>query len=154
MKLKNFDVSSSIELQSGGLFWDLHNIANFDGMELIPRENAAVMRWSVATPTTNPWGCYENKFAGMELYFKKLIFLQIGPRDDELPMSEDRCVSTILKVDPNVQQDDPQMRQLLEPSDSFRLLFQFQSARMFEIDSDSVELVPLTEINGRLKRAQ
>jgi hypothetical protein len=44
VKLQNFQISSSIEFQSGGLFWDIHNFANFDGLELIPQENSAVMR--------------------------------------------------------------------------------------------------------------
>ena len=48
MRLQNFEISSSIELQSGGLFWDIHNFAKFDGLELIQSENAAIMRWSVS----------------------------------------------------------------------------------------------------------
>jgi hypothetical protein len=36
MILKNFDVSGSIELQSGELFWDLHNFAEFLGLDLLP----------------------------------------------------------------------------------------------------------------------
>jgi len=54
MRLQNFEICSSIEFQSGGLFWDVHNFANFDGLELIRTENAAVMRWSVPTGS-NPW---------------------------------------------------------------------------------------------------
>ena len=40
------------------------------------------MRWSVPV-ASNPWGCYENKFAGMELHFENLIFLHVEPRDEE-----------------------------------------------------------------------
>jgi hypothetical protein len=104
MRLQNFEISSSIEFQSGGLFWDVHNFAKFDGLELIRAENAAVMRWSVPA-VSNPWGCYENKFAGMELHFKNLLFLHVGPRDEEMPMSEDTCVSAVLMVDPVVQHE-------------------------------------------------
>src|SRR5262249_32945987 len=139
MKFQNFEISSSIEFQSGGLFWDVHNFANFDGLELIRQENAAVMRWSVPT-VANPWGCYENKFAGMELYFKNLLSLHIGPRDQDMPMTEDTCVSAVLMVNPAIQHDEPYMRQIQAMSDSFRLLFQFQSARIIEIESEIVEL--------------
>jgi hypothetical protein len=145
MRLQNFEISSSIEFQSGGLFWDAHNFANFDGLELIPAENAAVMRWSVPS-ASNPWGCYENKFAGMELHFKNLLFRRIGPRDEEMPMSEDSCVSAVLMVDPAIEHDDPYMRQVQEITDSFRLVFQFQSGRVIEVESETVELVPVKEV--------
>jgi hypothetical protein len=56
MKLHNFEICSSIEFQSGGLFWDVHNLASFDGLELIRAGNVAVMRWSVPSAASNPWG--------------------------------------------------------------------------------------------------
>ena len=145
MRLQNFEISSSIEFQSGGLFWDVHNFAKFDGLELIPAENAVVMRWSVPS-ASNPWGCYENKFAGMDLYFKNLLFLSVGPRDEEMPMSEDSCVSAVLMVDPAIEHDDPYMRQVQEITDSFRLVFQFQSGRVIEVESETVGLVPVKEV--------
>ena len=75
MRLQNFEICSSIEFQSGGLFWDVHNFAIFDGLELIRTENAAVMRWSAPTAVSNPWGGYGNKFAGI-VAFQELAFLQ------------------------------------------------------------------------------
>lgn len=144
MRLENFDIHSSIELQSGNLVWDLHNVADFDGLELIPTENTVIMRWTVP-PRSNPWGCYENKFSGLTLRFKNLQLLQVGARDSELPLSEDTCVSDVLKVDPELQGTDPYMRTRRDwkPTDSFRLLFQFQSGRMIEIESETVELIPV-----------
>jgi len=144
MRLQNFEICSSNEFQSGGLFWDVHNFAKFDGLELIPTENAAVMRWSVPTES-NPWGCYENKFTGMELHFKNLLFLLVGPRDEEMPMSEDSCVSAVLMVNPTIKRDDPYMRQVQEITNSFRLVFQFQSRRVIEIESEIVGLAPTGE---------
>ena len=144
MRLQNFEISSSIELQSGGLFWDIHNFAKFDGLELIQSENAAIMRWSVSSGS-NPWGCHENKFTGMELHFKSLLFLLVGPRDAKMPMSEDSCVSTVLMVNPAIKHDDLHMRQVQEITNSFRLAFQFQSRRVIEIESEIVGLVPIGE---------
>jgi len=148
MRLENFEICSSIEFQSGGLFWDVHNFANFDGLELIPKENSAVMRWSVPTGS-NPWGCYENKYTGMELHFKNLLFLLVGPRDEEMPMSEDSCVSAVLMVNPTIKHDDPYTRQVQEITNSFRLVFQFQSRRVIEIESEIVGLVPIGEVLSR-----
>jgi hypothetical protein len=141
MRLENFEIHSSIELQTGNLFWDLHNFADFHGLELIPAENSAVMRWSVPSES-NPWGCYENKFSGMTLRFKNLQLL--GARDKRLPLTEDTCVSDVLKVDLTLEGVEPYMRACRESTDSFRLVFQFQSGRVIEIESETVELVPVT----------
>ena len=143
MKLQNFDVSDSIELLSGDLRWDLHNFAEFDGLELLPGEDAVVMPWSVPSKP-NPWGCRENEFKGMQLVFTDILFLHIGARDNEMPMTEDGCVARILKVDPNIKGDEPYMREILHLDDSFRLVFQFQSGRIIEIESMTAELVPIT----------
>jgi hypothetical protein len=89
MKLHNFEICSSIEFQSGGLFWDVHNLASFDGLELIRAGNVAVMRWSVPSAASNPWGGLGNRFVGMELHFKNLVFLLVGARGEKMPMSED-----------------------------------------------------------------
>jgi hypothetical protein len=144
MRLQNFEISSSIEFQPGGLFWDVHNFARFDGLDLIRAENAAVMRWSVP-PGSSPWGCDENKFTGMELHFKNLLFLFVGLRDEEMPMSEDSCVSAVSMVNPAIEHDDPCMRQVQKITKSFRLEFQFQSRRVIEIESEIVELVAINE---------
>jgi hypothetical protein len=143
MKLQNFEICSDIEFQSGGLFWDVHNFASFDGLELIRADNAAVMRWNVPSTVSNPWGGYGNKFVGMELHFKNLLFLFVGPRNEEMPMSEDSCVGAVLMVNPTIQHDDQYMRQVQETTKSFRLAFQFQSGRVIEIESEIVELVPI-----------
>ena len=145
MRLQNFEICSSIEFQSAGLFWDVHNFASFDGLELIRAENAAVMHWKVPSAVSNPWGGYGNKFVGMELHFKNLHSLFIGPRDEEMPMSEDSCVSAVLMVNPAIEHDDPYMRQVQEITKSFRLAFKFQSGRVIEIESQIVELVPIGE---------
>lgn len=136
MKLRNFEVSSSIELQSGDSFCDLHNSASFDALELRPKENLAVMRWSLPAASGA-------KLSGIELRFTGLQFLSAGLRDGELPLSEDTCVSYVLKVDPRVENDDPYLRQVFDLSDSFRLLFRFQSGRIIEVGSESVELIPV-----------
>jgi hypothetical protein len=105
------------------------------------------MRWSVPA-TLNPWGCYENKFAGMELRFENLIFLYVGPRDEEMPMTEDSCVSAVLMVNPAIEHDELYLRQVREITSSFRLAFQFQSRRVIEIESEIVKLVPIREVQS------
>ena len=142
MRLENFEIRSEIELQTSNLIWELHNFADFVGLELIPAQDIAVMRWSVPSGP-NPWGCLENKSSGMTLRFKNLQFLKVGPRDKDLPLTEDTCVSDVLKVIPGNEGADPYLRTCRDWSDSFRLIFQFQSGRVIEIESETVELVPI-----------
>jgi hypothetical protein len=78
----------------------------------------------------------------MTLRFKNLQLLHLGARDKGLPLTEDTCVSDVLKVDPTLEGVEPYMRACREPTESFRLVFQFQSGRIIEIESESVELVP------------
>lgn len=130
-----------MELQSGDLFWDLYNFAEFDGLKLIAGDDAVVMRWSVPAKP-NPCGCLGSKFKSMELVFGNLLFLHGGSRDEGLPMTEDTCIAGIFKVDPNIRNDEPCMREILHPDESFRLAFQFQSGRVIEIASLTAELIP------------
>jgi hypothetical protein len=143
MKLENFEIcSSSIELQTGSSFWDLHNVFDFRGLELITDENAAVMRWDLPSGSKHS-GLAEMKCSGMALRFKNLRFLHVGARDGDLPLTEDTCISYILKVDPNIEHVNPYMRTRRDwkQGDSFRLVFAFQSERLIEIGSETVELI-------------
>lgn len=147
MKLMNFEISSmDIILTSGSLSWDLHNFADFERLELIAASNSAVMKWTVSGATNpNPWGCDKNKASGMELHFYGLNFLSVTPRDAELPISEDSCVSAVIKVDRNLHREDPYMRTRRDwgTDESFRLMFLFQGGRTIEIESESAELIPI-----------
>ena len=141
MKLQNFEIISSIELRSENGIWDLHNGGNFNGLELLPTENAAIMRWG----TAYPWRAVENNFSGLELRFRDLEFLRVGPRDPNLPPSEDTCVSAIDRLDPNIDNEDSYLRgtRKFDFSDAFRWVFRFQSRRTIEIGCGTVELIPV-----------
>jgi hypothetical protein len=112
---------------------------------MVSAENAAIMRWELPF-WPNPLGDSERKPSGMMLRFKGLRFLQVGARDRDLPLTEDTCVWYVLKVDPSVEHADPSMRtrQEWKAEDSFRLVFAFQSRRVLEIESETVELTALS----------
>jgi hypothetical protein len=136
-----------------GLDWDLHNFADFVGLQLLPENNSAVMRWTVSA-SENPWGSRENKHSGLELRFVGLKYLELSERDSELPMTENSCLASVSKI--NKDRSKPRKFRTQEPwstGDEFCLWFQFQSGREIEIDSETVELVPLvpsrTEILAR-----
>jgi hypothetical protein len=139
MKLLNFAIDSSIELISNGLIWDLHNCGKVDGLDLLVNENSVLMKWTAAYP----WSGHGSNFSGVNLLFKDLYFLEIGPRDDELPLTEDNCVADLFQVAPEGRDRDPRLRALYEWTSDFHLFFQFQGRRTIEIGSRTVELIPV-----------
>src|SRR5438876_9553672 len=101
MKLLNFELSQpsfSIELIGLGFIWDLHNAATFLGTRVNPNDNTAVMSWKVK-------GQPAIKFRGCRLVFQGLKLMVVSPRDEELPYSEDLCVSGISKLTPDHAED-------------------------------------------------
>jgi len=146
VKLLNFDLMSpnhAHEITGLGLDWDIHNFADFVGLELLPETNSAVMRW-IVPGATNPWGCTRNNFSGCELRFSSLKYIEITDRDSDLPLTEDSCLAGVSKVD-IIRTELPQFRtrKLWNTDEEFCLWFRFQSGRDIVIDSDTVELVPL-----------
>ena len=47
MELTNFHLEQSICAVGLGCVWDLHNVCDFAGIELLPKEGAARLRWIV-----------------------------------------------------------------------------------------------------------
>ena len=138
MKLMNFELSEpsfSVELLGLNFLWDLHNAGKFLGINVEASDNTAVMRWTVS-------GHPAAKYSGCNLVFTGLKLIIVSPRDEELPYSEDLCVSGMSKVIPELA-EKPQYRRKREwsPSDPFHLFFEFQSRRSIEIDAETVELI-------------
>ena len=149
MKLLNFELSSpsfSIELIGLNFVWDLHNSGTFLGMNLDPNSNVAILSWRV---TGHP----AVKYSGCNLVFKGLKLMVVSARDQELPFSEDLCISGVSKIVPD-QTREPQYRTKREwhEGDPFHLLFEFQSRRSVEIDAEAVELVGVSKSAESLRR--
>jgi hypothetical protein len=139
MKLLNFAIDSSIELISNGLIWDLHNCGKFEGLDLLVNENSVLMKWTAAYP----WSGHGNNFSGVNLLFKDLCFLEISPRDDEMPLTEDGCVAEMFQVALEGRGKDPRLRTLTEWNSDFHLFFGFRGGRTIEIGSRTVGLIPV-----------
>jgi hypothetical protein len=139
MKLLNFAIDSSIELTSDGLIWDLHNCGNFEGLDLLVDQNSVLMKWTEAYP----WSGHGNNFSGVNLFFRDLYFLEIGARDDELPLTEDTCVAELFQVTPEGRDKDPRLRSLHEWTNDFHIFFRFRGGRTIEIGSRTVQLIPV-----------
>jgi hypothetical protein len=136
MRLVNFDVDD-IELSGLGTVWDLHSFAEFRGISVDSFSNSAVMQWDLSRePNLDYSGC--------KLLFLNLRSLQISPRDEDMPPSEDLCVAFAAKVSPEpAEKVVYRTRRHWEQDDRFHLLFHLQSERDIEIESETVELIAL-----------
>jgi hypothetical protein len=145
VRLLNFKLekpSFGIELLGLGFVWDLHNSGEFVGVEFIAESNTVVMKWSLL-------GHLATKYSGCDLVFKNLKQMVVTPRDEALPLSEDRCVSGVSMVVPDG--DAPaqyRIKSAWNTNDPFGLLFEFQSGRSIEIEAETVELVAVRTVGS------
>ena len=149
MKLVNFTLAAesfSIELIGLGFVWDLHNSGDFLGVNVDSSNNTATMSWKIAG------GQPAEKYSGCNLIFGDLSQLAVSARDEDLPVSEDLCVSAISKIIPD-QTKELQYRTKREwhEGEPFHLFFEFQSKRSIEIDAETVELVGIVSAHRQSK---
>jgi hypothetical protein len=142
--LTNFDLrtpSYTIELVGLGCNWDLHNFADFEGLDVNTAENRATLRWRVPN-VENPWGSFDNAFRGCALVFTGLRALSVTPHDPDHATTEDRDLATVSKVTP--EPGPYRRRNQWESGEPFHLLFEFQSGRAIEVAADQAELVGIS----------
>jgi len=136
MRLLNFKLANSrhpIELEGLEHSWDLHNQGEFLNLIFDPFANKIVMEWFTGQDV---------RYSALKLLFNHVRRLEISPRDEELPPSEDYCLSYVAKVaSRSAKYDESNVNRKSEEEDPFHLFFEFRSGRTIEIDSDTVELV-------------
>ena len=70
----------------------------------------------------------------MSLIFEGLQQLRMSPRDADLPLSEDDCVSFVIRLVPPAPGSDPNRhREAWRSGEAFSLAFHFQSDRRIEV---------------------
>jgi hypothetical protein len=136
MKLLNFELASTdypIELEGLGRSWDLHNQAEFLRAIFDPLANTVVMEWFIGPGTP---------YSALKLLFANVKSLRISPRDEEMPPTEDYCLSYIAKVAPrSIESHGYRLKREWKRDDPFHLFFEFHSGRTVEIDSETVQLI-------------
>ena len=140
MILSNFELrepNHTIELVGLGHNWDLHNFAEFEGLEVNAGQNHATLRWRVPD-VENPWGSLNNAFRGCALVFSGLRALSMTPHDPD-HATEDRDLADVSKVTP--EPGEYRTRERWSPGEPFNLRFEFQSGRTIEVAAERAELV-------------
>ena len=86
-----FDLEMSITLVAGDKYLDLHNCFDFVGYEYRPTERFMQLRWNRGT---GEWISAELP-KGLTLTFLQVSNVAVRQRDDDMPFTEDNCLSSI-----------------------------------------------------------
>jgi len=141
MRFLNFEFATpnhTVELDAFGLRWDLHNVADFTGLQLTP-DASAIVTW-VVPDTPNPWGDTCNHYGGLEFRFRELRKLVVTGPDRRMPPSEGRTLAEISRLIESTPQNQIERE---ESGPHLSVLFRFQSGAAIELDAAEAELVPI-----------
>ena len=146
VKLKNYDLADplcTVQLVGLGHSWDLHNFADFVGLEYDAEARSAVLSWK-SLEERNPWGDDTNKYKGCSLLFRGVKSLRVRPRQSGAS-SDGRTLSDLAKVIPGEQ--EYRRREKWLPEHPFDLRFEFEDESVIEVSADSSELVGLLKVD-------
>ena len=135
MKLLNFsflDEPYAVEIRAFDCIWDLHNVADFEGFCQNVKDNSLEMKWKI-----NPnYALQKYPANSFGILFMGVEFLEVTPRDQELPHTEDDCLASVSRV----LIGEPLPRNPTDIGEKlFHLLFEFQSGQKIRIGAESVE---------------
>jgi hypothetical protein len=149
MKLVNFvlgEAFESVQVISAGVTWDLHNSADFEGLEFYPADSCLALHWVVVQAPEPGSGQNASKepaaARGSELHllFRHVRFLRMQvPEHETVSPSNERTVHGISYVRPG--DILPNLRAAEGGAEAFNLYFEFISGRTLEIGAESVEFV-------------
>ena len=90
MKLNNFAIPNEaypVEVRAFEHLWDLHNIAGFDGFRQDIQNDTLELNWHIDPE----YARQKYPASSFSILFREIEFLEITPRDIEMPKSEDTC---------------------------------------------------------------
>ena len=128
-----FELEQSIAIVSGPAYFDLHNCYDFVGYEYRPTERTLRFKWE---RSIGPW-VPEDSPTSLSLLFEGVSNFAAKKRDDEMPFSEDDCVSDISFL-PRELSDQFDAICLEHRSEDEHMLICFQSGASVKIWAESV----------------
>lgn len=137
MKLLNFSFKGepyAVEVHALDCIRDLHNIAAFDGFCQDFKQDTLELNWHIDSEYARqkyPANSFAILFRGIEL-------LEITPRDNDMPKTEDICLSSVSRVLPN--EKFARKPDTIEGQE-FHLLFKFQSKLTIRVGANVAEFV-------------
>ena len=165
MYLANFSLTDGpkigIALHALGVEWDLHNYAEFDGFDYstaITNDSNLTLKWHIAErviewrnshgfPNAQGVPIYPGNSFG--LIFFNVNYLEVAPRDPEMPSDEDKCLAAVSFIE--ADEDSAMYREgaftNYDPSQqndvSYHIGFCFRGGQFIRVGAEKAEFVLL-----------
>lgn len=135
MRLLNFTFLNepyAVEIHALDCIWDLHNVANFEGLCQDLRSSSVEMRWRI----NRDFALQDYPAESFGIRFNGVGYLEITPRDPEMPHSEDECLNSVSRV--LVGEPLPRNPEAVGDKE-FHLLFEFHGGQKVRVGAETVE---------------
>ena len=131
----NFEIDQTIALESGEQYLDLHNCFDFVGYQYQPKEKRIQCEWK---KTIGDWVSPELP-EKVYLDFEGVSNFAAQKREDEIPFSEDDCLSSISFLPKELNEEFDAVCPDFRSADE-HISLSFQSGSCIKIWADSVTL--------------
>jgi hypothetical protein len=136
----NFDPVTAIAVDFGGKLWDLHN-DTFLGFQYSTVQHHLKMSWAMSVHDA----AYRPELEGrvFEILFHNVVVLEVGPRDSEMPLNEDECLTAVGYIAPDQKFDEWCQRESIgsySPNvgyDDWHLVFRFWGGQVIRVGAES-----------------
>jgi hypothetical protein len=133
----NFQVTDNYALNYQGRHIDLHNNFDFNNLEYSTETMTLVLRW---IKSSGDW-VKEDELSHLALVHKNVSYLFILPRDPEMPLSEDSCLSDITFFPSSSRDINNSVIHQGLPGEGDDILYIFQSEQVIRVHCEEIELL-------------
>jgi hypothetical protein len=141
VKLINFNIDNdNIGLIYQEQYLDIHNCYEFRGFEFDTTNKILQLTW---TRSVEEWS---NEIrCGFQLIFKQVTYFKVRERDNELPNTDDTCLSFIGFLEQDMRDDFDSYKPNENIKDTDDLNINFQSEQAIKVNSAIAELKEIKE---------
>ena len=133
----NFQLIENYGLNCENRHIDLHNNFNFIHFEFNIETMTLVLKW-VKSPSD--W-VQEDELPHLALLHKNVSYLNVSPRDPEMPLSEDSCLSNVTFFPSSSRDISDSIFDKSFPNGDDDILYMFQSGQVIRVHCEEIELI-------------
>src|SRR5215203_5122351 len=135
----NFEITQTIELNINERCFDLHNNFDFVNFEYKVEERVLLLRFK---KSSGDW-VRKDESDFLVLEHKNVNYLNIIPRDSEVPFSEDKCLCFVAYFHSSCRDINDSHGNEKVPNEGDDIIYSFESNQVIRINCDSIELIVL-----------
>lgn len=133
----NFQLIENYALNCENRHIDLHNNFNFIHFEFNIETMTLVLKW---VKSASDW-VQEDELPHFTLLHKNVSYLTVSPRDPEMPLSEDSCLSNVTFFPSSSRDISDCIFDKSFPNEDDDILYMFQSGQVIRVHCEEIELI-------------